>query len=83
MLGSVIEIVLAQQRPGQLPSRKRPGDRARREDGCIDGSLSGGTMKFTSRIVGQSELTQGEMKFKLTFKTNINTKESEKELADK
>jgi tetratricopeptide (TPR) repeat protein len=52
-------------------------------DACIDGSLNGGALKFTIHLDGQGELAQGEMKFKLTFKTNINGQETQKELAQK
>jgi hypothetical protein len=52
-------------------------------EGCIDGSVNTGAVKFTIRMEGQGELAQGEMKFKLTFKTNISGQEAEKQLAVK
>jgi hypothetical protein len=44
---------------------------------------SGATVKFAMRMEGQGELTQGDMKFKMTFKTTGSGEESEKELAGK
>jgi hypothetical protein len=52
-------------------------------DGCIDGTFNGGTATFTMLMEGQCELTQGEMKFKLTFKTTGSGEETKKELAKK
>jgi hypothetical protein len=52
-------------------------------DGCIDGTLNGGTGKIDMRMAGQGELAQGEMKFKLTFKISGSAEETEKELAGK
>src|SRR5262249_35683517 len=52
-------------------------------DSCIDGSTNGGTMKFKLRMEGQGELARGEMKFKVTFKSEVSAEESEKEFAEK
>lgn len=50
-------------------------------DGCIDGSLNGGTLKFAIRLEGQGEVARGERKLKVTMKTDIHGQETQKELA--
>jgi len=66
---------------GRLQAATFVGDASM--DGCIDGNLNSGTMRFAIRMEGQDELTQGDMKFKMTFKTTINGQETQKELAEK
>jgi len=49
-------------------------------DGCIDGSLNTGTLKFSMSIEGLGEIVQGEMKFKMTLKSTVTGEKSGKEL---